>query len=83
MASRSTPLRPWHSHTRIQKLRSGEIVPLEIEVWPSATLFEAGSTVLLTIQGHDAAGYPAFGHRQLVNSGWHIIFTGGPYDLVL
>jgi predicted acyl esterase len=78
--SRSTPLRPWHSHARVEKLRSGDIVPLEIEIWPSATLFEAGSALLLTIQGHDAARYPAFGHHTLVNRGSHTIFAGGPYD---
>jgi len=78
--SRSTPMRPWHSHNRIQKLQSGGIVPVEIEIWPSATLFEAGSTLLLTIQGQDAARYPAFGHRKLVNCGLHTIFTGGPCD---
>jgi len=82
-ASRTTALRPWHSHTRIQKVRPGEIVPLEIEIWPSATLFEAGSVLQLTIQGHDAARYPAFRHGQLVNHGWHTIFTGGPYDSCL
>jgi len=81
--SRSTPLRPLHNHTRIQKLRSGEIVPVEIEIWPSATIFEKGTTVQLTIQGHDAAKYPAFGHRQLLNRGLHTIFTGGPYDSCL
>jgi predicted acyl esterase len=81
--SRCTPLRPWHSHTRIQKLRSGDIVPLEIEVWPSATLFEAGSSLLLTIQGHDAARYPAFRHCKLVNRGLHTLFTGGSYDSCL
>ncbi len=81
--SRSTPLRPWHSHTRVQGLHSGDIVPVEIEIWPSATLFEAGSTLRLTIQGHDAARYPAFGHRKLVNRGWHTIFTGGSYDSYL
>jgi hypothetical protein len=79
-SSRSTPLRPWHSHTSIQKVRSGDVVSLEVEIWPSATLFEAGSTLQLTIQGHDAARYPAFGHRELVNRGWHTIFTGGPHD---
>ena len=78
--SRSMPLRPWQSHTRIQKVACGEIVALEIEIWPSATLFEAGSTLQLTIQGHDAASYPAFRHRELVNRGWHTIFTGGPHD---
>jgi len=56
---------------------------VEIEIWPSATLFEAGSTLQLTIQGHDAARYPAFRHRKLVNRGWHTIFTGGPYDSCL
>jgi predicted acyl esterase len=81
--TRSTPLRPWHSHTRIQKLRSGDVVPLEIEIWPSATLFEGGSTLQLTIQGHDAARYPGFGHRKLVNRGLHTIFTGGRYDSCL
>lgn len=82
-ASRSMPLRPWHDHTRIQTLDPGEIVPLEIEIWPSATLFEAGSTLQLTIQGHDGAKYPAFRHRKLVSRGWHTVFTGGRYDSCL
>jgi uncharacterized protein len=77
--SRSTPLRPYLSHTRIQKLRPGEIIPLEIEIWPSSTLFEAGSTLQIAIQGHDAAKYPTFRHRKLVNRGLHTIFTGGRY----
>jgi hypothetical protein len=42
--SRSRPLRPWHTHTQVQKLRSGDIVSVEIEIWPSATLFEADLT---------------------------------------
>ncbi len=78
--SRSTPLRPWLSHTQVQKLRPNEIVPVEIEIWPSSTLFEAGSTLQIAIQGHDAAKYPAFGHQSLVNNGLHTIFTGGRYD---
>jgi predicted acyl esterase len=78
--SRSTPLRPWHIHTRIGKIRPNDIVPVEIEIWPSATLFEAGSTLQLTVQGHDAARYPAFGHRKLVSRGQHTILTGGRYD---
>jgi uncharacterized protein len=81
--SRSTPLQPWHSHGRIQKVRPGEIVPLEIEIWPSATLFEAGTSLQLTIQGRDAAKYPGFRHRKLVNRGWHSIYTGGTHDSCL
>jgi len=81
--SRSTPLRPWHSHSHMQKLRPGDIVPVEIEIWPSATFFEAGSSLQLTVQGHDAQRYPAFRHRQLVNRGLHTLFTGGLYDSCL
>ncbi|MGC2398523.1 MAG: CocE/NonD family hydrolase [Acidobacteriaceae bacterium] len=78
--SRSTPLRPWLRHTRVQKLRPNETVPSEIEIWPSSTLFESGSMLQVVIQGHDAAKYPAFGHHKLVNRGLHTIFTGGSYD---
>ena len=81
--SRSTPLRPWQSHIRIQKVRIDEIVSLEVEIWPSATLFEVGTTLQLTIQGHDAARYPAFRHRMLVNRGVHTILTGGRYGSCL
>jgi predicted acyl esterase len=80
---RSTPLRPWHRHTHLQKLRAREIVAVEIEIWPSATLFEAGTSLQLTIQGHDAAKCPAFRHGRLVNRGLHTIFTGGPYESCL
>ena len=80
---RSTPLRPWHTHTQTQKLQAGEVVPLEIEIWPSATVFEAGSGLQLTIQGHDADRYPAFRHRETVNRGSHTIFAGGAYDSYL
>ena len=81
--SRSTPLRPWHTHKRIQKVHSDQIVPVEIEIWPSATFFEENSSLEVTIQGHDGAKYPAFGHGRLVNRGQHTIFAGGRYDSCL
>jgi predicted acyl esterase len=77
---RTTILRPCHTHKHIQKLRPGEAVSVDIEIWPSATLFEPGSILQLTIQGHDAAKYPAFDHGKLLNRGLHTIFTGGSYD---
>lgn len=76
----TTPLRPWHSHHGLEKVRPGEIVPVEIEVWPSATFFESGSALQLTVQGRDAARYPAFRHRDLVNRGWHTLFNGASHD---
>src|SRR5260370_11603559 len=47
--SRSMPLRPWLRHSQVQKLRPNEIVPSEIEIWPSSTLFESGSMLQVVI----------------------------------
>lgn len=81
---KSTPHQPVLAHQREIKLKQGEIVPLEIEIWPSGTLFEAGETLQLVVQGKDINDYPkpsvCFRHEDTVNNGHHIIHTGGQYD---
>jgi predicted acyl esterase len=52
-SERSTEYQPVLQHRREQKLADGEVVPLEIEIWPSGTRFEAGETLRLTIRGSD------------------------------
>jgi hypothetical protein len=79
-AGRSRPGRPWHSHRHRQPVTAGAVVPVEIEILPSATLFEAGSSLAVEVLGRDGARYPAFRHRPTVNRGYHTIHTGGPYD---
>jgi uncharacterized protein len=79
----STATRPWHPHRRIQKVMPGEVVPAEIEILPSSTLFEAGSSLRLVVQGHELRDYPVFGHWDSVNYGQHRLFTGGQYDSYL
>ena len=49
--SQSTPERPVHSHQRRQWLRPGDVNEVEIELWPSSTLWEAGETLRLAIKG--------------------------------
>lgn len=49
--SRNEPFRPYHLHDRVEPFRSGEIVPVEIEILPSATYFAHGDTLRLQIQG--------------------------------
>ena len=78
--TRSCPGRPWHTHRARQLLTLGQIVPVEIEVLSSSTLFESGSTLNLEILGHDAAPYLAFRHRRTVNQGMHNLHTGGQFD---
>jgi putative CocE/NonD family hydrolase len=81
--TRSTETRPWHTHRRLQKVQPGRVVPAEIEVLPSSTLFEAGSSLRLVVQGHELRDYPSFGHTDSVNRGRHRLFTGGRYDTFL
>jgi len=88
---RSTPYQPWLKHARALKLEPGEIVPVEIEIWPSSTLFRAGETLELTVQGgsftYTAAnplpikhGRICTGHDLTINRGRHVIHAGGTYD---
>jgi predicted acyl esterase len=77
---KSVPHQPVLKHQRGLKLKPGEIVPVEIEIWPSSTLFERGEKLRLVVQGRDILTYAAFGHTETVNKGEHIIYTGGKYD---
>jgi predicted acyl esterase len=81
---KSTPYQPVHKHTREIKLKAGEIVPVEIEFWPSSTLFEAGEKLRLIVQGSDIYWFPTEmhtdGHTDTVNKGKHVIYSGGKYD---
>jgi predicted acyl esterase len=78
--TRCRPGRPWHTHRVREPVTPEQIVPVEIEVLASCTLFESGSRLSVEILGHDAAPYPAFRHRDTVNHGFHTIHTGGRFD---
>jgi putative CocE/NonD family hydrolase len=89
-AEKSTEWQPVHPHTREQKIPPGEIVPLDIEIWPSGTSFAAGEKLRLIIQGDDLNRYSTkiapvyFRHKQSsVNKGRHVIHTGGQYESYL
>lgn len=82
-ADRSTPLRPVHPHIRQEKLQPGQVVPVEIEIWPSGTSFRAGETLRLVVAGSDLyrfdTGAPELRH-EADNRGLHRIWSGGAYD---
>ena len=81
---KSTPYQPVHKHQREIKLKRNEILPVEIEIWPSCTLFEKGERLRIVVQGSDIYWYPnerhTNGHTATVNKGEHVIYTGGKYD---
>jgi predicted acyl esterase len=83
--ARSKPEQPVHLHTREQPLTPGVPVPLEIEIWPSSTLFRKGERLRVLIQGRDIytdipEGPATFRHEDLRNEGTHILRTGGRFD---
>ena len=80
--NRSTPWQPVLSHDDPQPLIPGEIVPVDVEILPSSTLFRVGESLELVVQGADLFEHPALGHAYSndVNQGIHTIHTGGDYD---
>jgi hypothetical protein len=81
---RSTEYQPVLAHRREIKIVPGRIVPLDIEIWPSGTCFEAGERLRLVLQGSDIYQYPkpvmCDRHEETVNRGRHVIHAGGKYD---
>jgi predicted acyl esterase len=50
---RSPPYRPYHAHDGKQPLKRGEVVELDIEIWPTCIIVPAGYRIALTIRGKD------------------------------
>ena len=83
---RTTVNRPLLLHQRELKLRRNEIVPCDIEIWPSSTIFHRGESLRLTIQGNDIFVYDLAQcqrHEDSVNQGRHSIYTGGIHESYL
>jgi predicted acyl esterase len=49
----SLPYRPYHAHDKKQPLEPGEVVELDIEIWPTSIVVPPGFRVALTIRGKD------------------------------
>jgi len=80
---RSKPWQPYLQHRRSQKLAPGEVVPVDIEILPSGTLFEKGSTLRLVVQGKDIVDSAVLRHDSPVNRGPNTLHTGGHFDSYL
>ena len=49
----STEYRPYHTHDQRQPLAPGEVVQLDVELWPTSIVVPAGHRVALTVRGRD------------------------------
>jgi predicted acyl esterase len=62
----STPYRPYHTHAKKQPLKPGEVVALDIEIWPTSIVVPAGHRIALTVRGKDYV-YPGGSGGRLSN----------------
>lgn len=78
-AAASTDEIPVHSFDRVEKLRSGEIVEVEIDLSPVGLVFYPGEQLRLVVSARDLFGPWMPGLREYVpqNSGRHVIHAGG------
>jgi predicted acyl esterase len=87
-AQRSLPGRPWHPHDELQPLVPGEVVPLDVEIWPTSLVCPPGYTLALTVRGNDfvVAAPGRLRHDNPADrpaevfAGRTTLHTGGPYD---
>jgi predicted acyl esterase len=83
--TRSLPARPFHPHEVIQKLNRGEIVPIDIQIWPMGMKWRAGEQLQVLIAGHklSTVEMPGLAPPSTVNKGRVKIHTGGRHDSYL
>ncbi len=77
--SRSSPYRPYHTHDEQQKVSPGEVVAVEIEIWPTSVVFEPGSVLVLDVATRDDPGIAPFLHthgQDRIQTGVVSVLTG-------
>ncbi|KAH8691270.1 hydrolase CocE/NonD family protein [Talaromyces proteolyticus] len=84
-AMRSTPHQPHYTHLHPQPLKEGEVVPVEIEMWPHGMIWEAGEQIQLIIAGHNLRPEIAWltPTVKTCNKGTMVIHTGPEFNSYL
>jgi predicted acyl esterase len=80
----STDFQPVQAHSKEEKLKPGEIVPVDIEIWPHSRIWHKGQQLEVVVAGrYIREGW----FENLVwwpnNKGRHVIHSGGEYDSYL
>ncbi|MDR7094613.1 CocE/NonD family hydrolase [Hydrogenophaga laconesensis] len=52
-ANRSLPWRPFYRHQRAKFVAPGEVVAVDVEIWPTCVVVPAGHRIALTVRGRD------------------------------
>jgi uncharacterized protein len=80
----SLPYRPYHRHKRRLSLQPGEVVKVEVEIWPTSMVFKKGHRIRLDIQPRDGVGSLHYTHYHAdYNTGTNTIFSGADKESFL
>lgn len=80
----SLPYRPYHKHRRRQFLKPGEIVQVQVEIWPTSMVFAKGHRLRLDVQPRDGVGSQSYMHYHAdYNTGTNTIYSGGERESFL
>jgi predicted acyl esterase len=80
----SLPYRPYHKHQRRLNLKPGEIVRVEVEIWPTSMVFKKGHRIRLDVQPRDGVGSASYMHYHAdYNTGTNTIYSGGDRESYL
>ncbi|KIW63982.1 hypothetical protein PV04_08942 [Phialophora macrospora] len=87
-AAMLAPATAWHPHDSEEKIAPGQIVRLDIPLWPAGIIFNAGESIRLEIKGHEVTlpEFPALDRApKNLNKGKHVVHTGAehPTSIVL
>ena len=61
----------------------GEVVPLDVEIWPTSMVFEADHRLVLDLEAHDGVGSVPFLHTDTIDrdpavlTGTNTIYSSG------
>ena len=82
--TRSTEAEPYYTFTTEQKLKPGEIVPVEIEIWPMGLYFDEGEILQLTVGAYRPANAAIpFGSASIsVPRDGFTYMPGQPVDMI-
>ena len=78
----STEVIPVHRHDAQQPLRPGEIVPVDISLWPTSRIWHAGERLRVVVSGHYLGFADALVDEDwdVRNEGEHVLHLGGRFD---
>ncbi|KAJ4220327.1 hypothetical protein NW757_014516 [Fusarium falciforme] len=79
----SKPWLPVYLGTSVHPLTPGEVVPVDIALYPSSTFFSAGESIRLVISSKEIIGTPPYYKKTITGPGRCVVHVGAKYGSFL